>query len=92
VFREKLNSHGNHLKFKVQIIAQGFLQVPDLDFTEMFSSVVKFITLQIFLALTVFLDLELHQVDVIGVYLQGNLDKEIYIKIPNRLAEKYRNG
>jgi len=92
VFKEKLNSHGNHLKFKAQIIAQGFLQMPDLDFTKMFSLVVKFITLQIFLALTVFLDLELHQVDVIGVYFQGNLDKEIYMKVPNGLAEKYGNG
>jgi len=92
VFKKKLNSHRNHLKFKTQIIAQGFLQMPGLDFIKMFSLVVKFITLQIFLALTVFLDLELHQVDVIGVYFQGNLDKEIYMKVPNGLAEKYGNG
>jgi len=39
---EKLDGHGNHLRFKAQIVAQGFLQVLGLDFTEMFSSVAKF--------------------------------------------------
>jgi len=63
--------------------------VPGLDFTEMFSLVARFMTLQISLALTAFLNLELHQIDIIGAYLQGDLDKEIYMKVPNRLAEKY---
>ena len=45
VFKEKLDSHGNHLKFKARIVAQGFSQVPGLDFTETFSSVAKFTTL-----------------------------------------------
>jgi len=91
VFKEKLDSHGNHLKFKTQIIAQGFSQVPGLDFTETFSSVAKFMTLQIFLALTAFLDLKLDQVDIVGAYLQGDLDEEIYMKVSDRLAEKYGN-
>jgi len=38
------------------------------------------------------LNLELHQVDVVGAYLQGNLDKEIYMKVPDELAEKYGSG
>jgi len=63
-----------------------------LDFIETFSLVAKFTTLQIFLALTAFLNLELHQVDVIEVYLQGDLDEKIYIKVPNELTEKYGNS
>ena len=92
VFKEKLDGYGKHAKFKAQIVAQGFSQVPDLDFTETFSSVARFITLWIFLALTAFLNLELHQVDIIGAYLQGDLDEEIYMKVPNGLAEKYGSG
>jgi len=45
VFKEKLDGHGNHLKFKARIVAQSFSQVPGLDFTETFSSVAKFTTL-----------------------------------------------
>jgi len=89
VFKEKLDGYGKHVKFKSRIVAQGFLQVPDLDFTETFSSVAKFTTLQIFLALTAFLNPELHQVDVVGAYLQGDLDEEIYMKVPDGLAKKY---
>jgi len=87
-----IDSYGKHVKFKARIVAQGFSQVPGLDFTKMFSSVVRFTTLRIFLALTAFLNLELHQVDVIGAYLQGDLDEEIYMKVPDGLAEKYRSG
>jgi len=87
-----LDGHGNHLKFKARIVTQGFSQVPGLDFTEMFSLVAKFTILQIFLALTTFLDLQFHQVDIIGAYLQGNLDEEIYMKVPDGLAEKYGSG
>ena len=92
MFKEKLDSYGKHVKFKARIVAQGFLQVPGLDFTETFSSVARFTILRIFLALTAFLNLELHQVDIIGAYLQEDLDEEIYMKVPDGLAEKYGSG
>ena len=66
--------------------------MPGLDFTEIFSSVARFMILQIFLALTAFLNLELHQVNIVGAYLQGNLDEEIYMKVPDELAKKYKSG
>jgi len=83
VFKEKLNGHGNQVKFKACIVAKGFLQVPGEDFTETFSSVVKFNTLQIFLTLAAFMDYEIHQVDMVAAYLRGNLDKEIYMRVPD---------
>ena len=92
VFKEKLDGYGKHVKFKAQIVTQGFSQLLALDFTKMFSSVARFMILQIFLALTAFLNLELHQVDIVGAYLQGDLDEKIYMKVPNKLAEKYGSG
>jgi len=38
------------------------------------------------------LDLELHQVGIVGAYFQENLDEEIYMKVPNGLAKKYGSG
>ena len=52
------------------------------DFTKIFLYVTKFTTLYTFLALIIFLDFKIHQVDVIAAYLQEKLDMEIYIKIP----------
>jgi len=91
VFKEKLDEHGNQVKFKACIVAKGFSQVPGEDFTETFSSVVKFNTLQIFLTFATFMDYEIHQVDVVAAYLRGNLDEEIYMRVPDRV-EKLGSG
>jgi len=82
VFKEKLDGHSQRIKFKARIVAKGFSQVPREDFTETFSSVAKFTTLHVFLALSAHLDFEIHQVDVVAAYLQGDLDKEIYMEVP----------
>jgi len=81
IFKEKLDRHGNWVKFKARIVAKGFLQVPGEDFTETFSLVVKFNTLWIFLTLATFMDYKIYQVDVVAAYLRGNLDEEIYMRI-----------
>jgi len=60
VFKEKLDGHGWRIKFKARIVAKGFSQVPGEDFTETFSSVAKFTTLHVFLALSAHLDFEIH--------------------------------
>jgi len=87
VFKKKLDEHGNCIKFKVCIVAKSFSQVTSKDFSETFSSVAKFTILWIFFVLTVYLDFDIHQVDVVTAYLQGNLDKEIYISISNRVSQ-----
>ena len=69
VFKEKLNKHGNHVKFKAHIVAKGFLQVSGKNFSEHSSSVAKFTILQVFLTLVAYLDFEIHQVDFVATYL-----------------------
>ena len=82
VFCEKQDGHGNLIKFKARIVAKGFSQIPGEDFTDTFSLVAKFSTLQIFLAYVAYLDWDLHHVDVVAAYLHGPLDEEIYMTIP----------
>jgi len=69
VFKKKLNEHDNCIKFKACIVAKGFSQVPNKDFSETFSSVAKFTILWMFLTLAIYLDFEIYQVDVIAAYL-----------------------
>ncbi|KAJ3557795.1 hypothetical protein NP233_g11654 [Leucocoprinus birnbaumii] len=87
VYRDKLDGHGNHVKFKSRIVARGFSQIPGEDFNETFSSVAKFTTLRVFLSLAAFLDFDIHQIDIVGAYLQGDLDEEIYMEIPEEIKE-----
>ena len=87
IFREKLDKHGNCVKFKAHIVAKGFLQVLSKDFSETFSSVAKFTTLWVFLTLVAYLDFKIHQVNIVAVYLQDDLDKEIYMTIPESISK-----
>jgi len=83
LFLRKLDSYGKCVKFKVHVIAKEFSQIPIEDFGEIFSSVTKFSILCVFLALTAHLGFEICQVNVIAIYLQGNLNKDIYIEVPD---------
>ena len=38
---------------------------------------------QILLAIAVFYNVKVYQIDVVVVFLNGNLDKEIYIEVPD---------
>ena len=71
---------------------KGFSQVPGEDFTETFSSVAKFTTLQAFLSIVAHEDLELHQIDMVSAYLRGDLDKEIYMEVPKGVREEGKEG
>ena len=42
-----------------------------------------FMIFQILLAIAVFYNVKIYQVDVVVVFLNGNLDKEIYMEVPD---------
>ena len=92
VFCVKHDGNGEVSKFKAQIVAKGFSQVYGQDFTEMFSSVAEFTTLQTLLSVIACKDWELHQVDVVVAYLCGNLKEELYMEIPEGVIVKGKNG
>jgi hypothetical protein len=59
-----------------------------IDFHEIFSPVVKLVSIHVVLALVVLLDLELVQLDVKTI-LHGVLDKEMYLEQPERLVQDH---
>ncbi|KAJ3569220.1 hypothetical protein NP233_g5191 [Leucocoprinus birnbaumii] len=91
VFKNKLDAHGALAKRKTRIVAQGFSQVPGEDFNETFASVPKFTTLRVFVTLAAYLNWEIHQVDVVAAFLNGDLEEEIYMRVPEGL-EKFAEG
>jgi hypothetical protein len=40
----------------------------------------------VFLSLAAILDFEIHQIDVVGAYLEGDLDEEIYMRAPEGIG------
>ena len=67
-------------------MAKGFSQKPHLDYTETFAPVAKFASLRTVLALAAAEDMEVHTMDVSSAFLNGDLDKEIYMAQPEGFA------
>ena len=60
----------------------GYSQKEGIDFHEIFSLVVKLVSIQLMFALIALLDLELKKIDVKTGFLHGDLDEDIYMEQP----------
>jgi Reverse transcriptase (RNA-dependent DNA polymerase) len=67
---------------KARLVAQGFSQVEGIDFNELFSSVVRFESVRLILALSALEDYYCVGVDICNAYLYGKRDKKIYMRQP----------
>ena len=66
-------------RYKARLVAKGYTQNEGINYDETFSSIVRFVLIRLILAIVASLDLELHQMDVKTAFLNGGLDKEIYM-------------
>uniref|UniRef100_A0A803QIL4 Reverse transcriptase Ty1/copia-type domain-containing protein n=1 Tax=Cannabis sativa TaxID=3483 RepID=A0A803QIL4_CANSA len=70
-------------RFKARLVAKGFSQREGANYNEIFSLVVKHISIRLKLSIVVINDLELEQLDVKTAFLHGDLEENILIKQPN---------
>ncbi|BBH08880.1 transposable element gene, partial [Prunus dulcis] len=93
VFTRKRNEKNEISRYKARLVAQGFSQRPGIDYVETYSPVMDTITFRYLISLAVSEKLEMRLMDVITAYLYGELDTDIYMKVPEgfRLPEAARN-
>ena len=82
VFKTKRLADGTFDKYKVRIVAKGFLQKQGIDYTDVFAPVIKFATLRTLLALAASHDWEIEHADVKVAFLNGDPDAELYMRQP----------
>ena len=76
---KKSESHnGDNVRYKVRLVAKGYAQREDIDYNKVFSPIVKYLSIQILLALATQYELELNQLGVKTAFLHGNLKEKIY--------------
>ena len=89
VFTVKYNLDGSIERYKAQLVAKGFTQTYGINYLETYALVPKLNTVRILLSLVVNLDWPLHQLDVKNVFLNGDLDEEVYMDVPPVFEDKF---
>jgi len=87
IFKIKRRLDGSVDRYKVRLVANGFHQQDGLDFTEIFSLVVKHTTIRTIIALAIHHRWPIHQLDVHNTFLHGFLSEEVDMRQPAGFVE-----
>ena len=82
VFTIKGDSLGAVKRSKARICTRGDMRIDGIDYSEVFSPVVSWVGISIYLALTVILGLIPLQLNIDLAYLYADLEEEVYIRFP----------
>ena len=80
VFRRIYNSDGSIQIFKARLVAKGFRQKEGIDYFDTYAHVARIASICVLIALASIYNLYVHQMDVKAVFLNGDLDEEVYME------------
>ncbi|GJR43463.1 retrotransposon protein, putative, ty1-copia subclass [Tanacetum coccineum] len=98
--QKKTDMDGAVHTYKSLFVAKGFTQTYGVDYEENFSPVADIRAIRILIAIVVFYDYEIWQIDVKTDFLNGHISKEVYMvqpkgfvnpKFPNRVCKLKRS-
>lgn len=87
ILRNKFGPDENLEKRKARIVAKGFSQHPGIDFKETFSPVTRLSSIRLITGIASQYEMIIRQFDVTTAYLNGLLEKNIYMEIPEMTEE-----
>ena len=86
VYKTKDEQDGS-IRHKGRIVSLGYMQVPGVDYTESFSPVGFDTSVRIVIGMTLFHDKwELEVIDVKAAFLEGDMEKTMYIEWPDGMV------
>ena len=82
VYRIK-NEHDGSNRYKVRLVVKGFQQKKGIDYSDIFSPVVKMSTIRLILGMVAAENLHLEQLDEKTAFLHDDLEEDIYMIQPD---------
>ncbi|GJS06365.1 retrotransposon protein, putative, ty1-copia subclass [Tanacetum coccineum] len=82
LFKKKTDMDGNIHTYKARLVAKGFTQTYGVDYEETFSPVTDIKAIRILIAMVAYYDYEIWQMDVKTAFLNGRLNKDVYMVQP----------
>lgn len=72
------------MRRKARLVAKEFSQRKNVDYFEILAPVVRLESIRMVMALAVEKNFEVHQLDFVSAYLNGEIKEEIYLEIYSR--------
>jgi hypothetical protein len=84
VLKAKKDAAGNIVRYKARLVTQGFSQIGGVDYDDTYVPVAKLMSTRAVIVMANHLGMEMHQIDIKGAYLNGELNenKVLYMKHP----------
>ncbi|KAI1000225.1 hypothetical protein K3495_g7973 [Podosphaera aphanis] len=77
------------IRYKARLVARGFTQKHGVDFEETFAPTIRLDALRIILAIAAKEKWKIYQMDVVTAFLAGDLNDEVYIKMPGHMIPRF---
>nr|GEV27203.1 retrovirus-related Pol polyprotein from transposon TNT 1-94 [Tanacetum cinerariifolium] len=87
VYKNKLDKNGIVSRNKARLVAQGYKQQEGIDYNETYASIARLEPIRILLAIAWENDFKLYQMDVKSAFLNGFINKEVYVAQPSRFID-----
>ncbi|GJW75942.1 zinc finger, CCHC-type containing protein [Tanacetum coccineum] len=80
--KRKMKVDGSIDKFKSRLVIQGFRKKEGIDYFDTYAHVARISTIRLLIALAATYNLVIHQMDIKTIFLNGDLEEEVYMKQP----------
>lgn len=78
----KFKLDGSIERFKVRLVTKGFTQTYEINYQETFAPFVEVNSIRVLLSLVANYNYQLYYLDVNNAFLNGDLQKEVFMSLP----------